>query len=146
MSIGNKIKLLREQNCLSQRDLAFKCNVSQTTIAMYENDKVLYMNKELIKFIAKLFNADYNYILEKDYDTENENYIIGTMLAYLRKQHKMTQTYLSDLVDSSRSTISRIEIGAVDIRKSVHKELKENIIIIFPELENYINDLSKEIA
>ncbi len=62
MSFGKRLKLLREQKNLSQRDLAKILNMAPSTLAMYEVDK-REPDFSTIKKLADFFNVTTDYLL-----------------------------------------------------------------------------------
>lgn len=64
MSFGNKLKKLRQDNNLTQEELAKKINTSRSNIANYENDKNM-PSIEILTLLAEIFNCSLDYLLEK---------------------------------------------------------------------------------
>ncbi len=62
MSLGNKIKLLRDTKNISQKELAEAIGVSDVMISMYEQDKKSPSLPTIIK-LAKYFNVSTDYLL-----------------------------------------------------------------------------------
>ena len=73
--IGNKIKKLREEKRLTQKELAEEMELAQSTIAMLESGKKEGSTKTLKK-LADFFNVTLDYLIsedeEKDKITEYE--------------------------------------------------------------------------
>lgn len=65
MSVGKKIKKIRENKGLTQSELANKCGILYQTIGKYERD-VLNPKIETIKKIAKALEVNYLELLEND--------------------------------------------------------------------------------
>ena len=63
MSVGKKIKKIRENKGLTQSELANKCGILYQTIGKYERD-VLNPKIETIKKIAKALGVDYIELLD----------------------------------------------------------------------------------
>ena len=63
MSIGNKIKKLREEHNMTQGDLAKLLELGNSTISMYENE-VRYPDTFALKKIAEIFNVSTDYLLD----------------------------------------------------------------------------------
>ena len=61
MNYQTRIRELREDNDLSQKVVAEKINVAQTTYSDYETGKVRIPVEALI-MLAKLYNVDLNFI------------------------------------------------------------------------------------
>ena len=78
MSLGNKLKYLREKNNLTQSELAKILNKSRSTIAGYEiNDR--QPDLDTLQKIAEYFNVSTDYLLDRTLLTnpldENITYI-----------------------------------------------------------------------
>lgn len=67
---GKKLKKLREQNNLTQEQLAKKFNLLKSSISMYENE-VRLPNVELIKEFANYFNVSIDYLLDNENPKDN---------------------------------------------------------------------------
>lgn len=67
LTMGQKLKMFREINKLSQVDLGAKLNVSEKTISAWENGE-REINLQNAKLICELFNISYSYFVF------NENY------------------------------------------------------------------------
>lgn len=65
MSLGLKIKQLREENNLTQAELGEKLNISKATISKYEADRVEPSIPTLIS-ISKLFNVSIDFLVGND--------------------------------------------------------------------------------
>ncbi len=63
MSVGDRIKDLREKNNLSQIDLATKINVSKQTLYKYENNIVTNIPSDKIELLAKFLNCSPAYLM-----------------------------------------------------------------------------------
>lgn len=70
MSLGFKIKRLREENNLTQSELGEKLNISKATISKYETDKVEPSIPTLIS-MSKLFNVSIDFLVgnEENFET-----------------------------------------------------------------------------
>ncbi|WP_040192126.1 helix-turn-helix domain-containing protein [Clostridium culturomicium] len=65
--LGDKVKLLRKQNKVTQQELANALNLSRSTIGMIEGNKQGASKDTLIK-IADFFNVTIDYLLSDDKD------------------------------------------------------------------------------
>ena len=72
MSVGDRLKYLRECKGITQDKLAEIVNVKKSTISKYENNKLEISNETLVKF-AKYFNVTTDYILNKANDKQEEH-------------------------------------------------------------------------
>ena len=75
MNIGKRIKLIRKENNMTQKELALKIDVSPPTVTKYENGQ-LEPNLNILVKISQLFNISIDDLLEinisaKDNFTQN---------------------------------------------------------------------------
>lgn len=62
--MGEKIKTLRNQNNMSQDDLAEALNCNREKLSRYENDRIHHPDMFFIYSIAQLFNVSMDYFLD----------------------------------------------------------------------------------
>jgi transcriptional regulator with XRE-family HTH domain len=75
-SVGFKIKKLREQKEISQEDLAFQLDVSQSYLSKIENGAIEKLDFIFMQKVAEFFKVEPQYFLEGDTfvnDVENNN-------------------------------------------------------------------------
>lgn len=60
--IGKRLRQLREENDLLQKELALKLNISQQTISLYESNR-REPDYEMLKRIADFFNVSTDFLL-----------------------------------------------------------------------------------
>lgn len=72
MSFGNILKKIRQDNNLTQEELARKIGTSRSNIANYENDKNM-PSVEILEKISKIFNCSIDYLMGKS-NFENNSY------------------------------------------------------------------------
>lgn len=82
MDFRTRLKELRIEKKLNQRELAEKLMIAPSTISMYENGN-REPNFEILEQLADFFNVDLNYLLGKTdkttkliFETENQNQVI----------------------------------------------------------------------
>ena len=68
---GRKLKSLRENNGLLQKELADKLNISPSTIGMYEQNR-REPDNETLKKIAEYFKVSTDYLLDNEITTIDE--------------------------------------------------------------------------
>lgn len=76
MAIGTKISDLRKKHKFSQPELAFKLDISQTTLSEIESGKTKKIDFLLMDKICKEFEVGFDYFLE-DNPVYNVNKNIG---------------------------------------------------------------------
>lgn len=65
MNFGNRLKIIRQNNSLTQEELAKKINTSRSNIANYENDKNMPSIDILVK-LANIFDCSIDYLIGND--------------------------------------------------------------------------------
>ena len=112
-----KLKELREEKNINQLELSKTLNIDNSVYAKYEKEYEIIPIKHL-NTLCNYFNVSFDYIfgftndlnypnMLKEIDTKKS----GTRLKELRKEHKITQTILSDELNCSYGTIAGYEIG-----------------------------------
>lgn len=71
MTLPDKIIKLRKENGWSQEDLAERLNVSRQAISRWENGTALPDAQNILQ-ISKLFNVTTDYLLNDDYESDND--------------------------------------------------------------------------
>lgn len=72
MSFGKILKNLRQENDLTQEELAKKINTARSNIANYENDKNM-PSIDILEKISKFFDVSIDYLLGKTDKRNNDN-------------------------------------------------------------------------
>ena len=112
----NRIKYFRENNELTQDEIAKMLNTSQSNYSRWENDKELIPLIKLNEF-CNIFKTNMDYVLGI---TKNNNFngikkydnkITGHNLRKLRKDNNITQEQFSFFLNTTQSTISAYENG-----------------------------------
>lgn len=112
----NRIKYFRENNELTQDEIAKMLNTSQSNYSRWENDKELIPLIKLNDF-CNIFKTNMDYVLGI---TKNNNFngikkydnkITGHNLRKLRKDNNITQEQFSFFLNTTQSTISAYENG-----------------------------------
>jgi len=70
----NRIKDLREDNDITQKDLAERLNIAKSTLSGYENGTSEPSFQILFK-IADIFHVSLDYILGRTNDKSNDNFL-----------------------------------------------------------------------
>lgn len=91
MTPGIRIKALREQNKISQTDLANKIGVSPSSVSMWETNRREICQNELIK-LSNLFNVSIDYILGTD------NVLNNIDIAFYNQLGELTQEQKQDVI------------------------------------------------
>ena len=71
MKLSDKIIKLRKANGWSQEDLAERLNVSRQAISRWENGTALPDANNILQ-LSKLFHVTADYLLNEDYDSDND--------------------------------------------------------------------------
>lgn len=70
MTMGERIKYLRESNNMTQDELGLLLGVQKSAIAKYENGKVENIKRSTIKKMADIFGVSACYLMGFDEDEE----------------------------------------------------------------------------
>ena len=119
INLNNNERLIeiREDNNLSQRDLASILNVSKSTYARWETQEQIIPLNRLVDF-CNYFKVSMDYALNLSNENKYKKPIssldrklIGNNIKLIRKKFSLTQQNLADLLNTSHSTISAYEAG-----------------------------------
>ena len=77
MKLPDKIIKLRKAKGLSQEELAEQLNVSRQAISRWENGSALPDAQNVLQ-ISKLFNVTTDYLLNDDYESDNDIPLVQT--------------------------------------------------------------------
>ena len=119
INLNNNERLIeiREDNSLSQRDLASILNVSKSTYARWETQEQIIPLNRLVDF-CNYFKVSMDYALNLSNENKYKKPIssldrklIGNNIKLIRKKFNLTQQNLADLLNTSHSTISAYESG-----------------------------------
>jgi transcriptional regulator with XRE-family HTH domain len=90
MTLGNKIKQLRNERNMTQPDLATELGVTVRTVAYYENDERQPKKSTILK-LCKLFNVTSDYLL-----SENESFLIDAEDKYGFRGKKKAESFINE--------------------------------------------------
>ena len=95
MSFGTNLKKIRQDNNLTQEELAKKINTSRSNIANYENDKNM-PSIDVLEKLSKVFNCSTDYLLGKshirNYDKDEQEF----RFAYHKEMEGLTDEEIAD--------------------------------------------------
>ncbi len=117
MQYGEILKTLRYKYQLTQNDIAAILNISKKTYSHYETQENILPIKH-ISTICNHFNISIDFLLgltkNKTYDTNKNNIDkieAGKRLKEFRKENKLTQTDLANILNTTFSSIAWNEKG-----------------------------------
>lgn len=99
MSVGFKIKKLREEKMISQPELAEILKISQTKLSNIENGKTESIDFILMKKVCDFFDKNLDYFLESNNqynDIENNH---GTVAYSVDKVYNYPENLIEELKD-----------------------------------------------
>lgn len=115
----NRIKAIREDNDLTQTDIARLLGVNRSAYSLWELGINTIPLSHLVDFCNK-FNLSLDYILEissvKNYTLVNKNIdmkILGERLKFIRKKERKTQEDIARFLNTTHSTWSAYENSKV---------------------------------
>lgn len=103
MTFGNILKKIRQENNMTQDELAKKIDTSRSNIANYENGKNM-PSIDILEKIASLFNCTTDYLLGK---TDIRNIEEDFRFAY----HKETEGLSEDEIKEALEFYKKIKYG-----------------------------------
>ena len=72
MTVGERIKKIRQQNAISQTELANACKISKQTLYKYENNIITTMQSYQLESIPDCLSTSPSYIMGwAEYDLSN---------------------------------------------------------------------------
>ena len=117
MNIGSKLKELREGKNITQEELALILNINRVQYNQYENDYFNIPIKYIVN-IADYYNVSIDYLLDVSTNKNAEctysivdNKLAGERLKSFRKEHKLTQQKLANILNTTHSNIGFYEKG-----------------------------------
>lgn len=132
MTIGERIKTLRNQKNLTQKELALKINKSPQVISNWERGYTQTVNYDDLDALASVFDVSVEYLLGKT-DSRKDN--ILELVEQISKQQGMSPEVFEEA--TRRIKVARKQLFQQDIE---HQE-KE---VLAQELKNLAEQLSLE--
>ena len=114
-----KLRNLREDNDLLQKDIAKELNVCQQAYSKWENDEEIIPLKHL-NHLCNYYNVTMDYVLKLSSKNENKDIKqisilnrknIGDKIRMIRKENNLTLRDLAKELNTTSSTISAYETG-----------------------------------
>lgn len=110
---------IREENELTQVQVARVCGVNKSNISKWENNKEIIPMEHLNEY-SNFFNVSFDYLAGftniKSYEVINRDFdlvLIGSRLNKFRKYKGLTLKELASILNTSPSTLSAYENGKV---------------------------------
>ena len=114
---SKKLRDIREEKEIKQLDIMHIINVKNSTYSMYETEKDIIPIKHL-NTLCNYLDISLDYVFEfndvKKYDnfkSEIDKKESGKRLKEFRKEKKLTQNKLADILNTTHSTITDYERG-----------------------------------
>lgn len=115
-TIGDTIKLLREERRISQQALADGLNIKRNTISMWESDKRV-PSDEMKEQICDFFNVDLNFLYGitdcRNSVREHPEGFIDTFLTDHEREHLDIYRFLDDKGQHTVDTVTQMEYERV---------------------------------
>ncbi|MCL6616171.1 MAG: helix-turn-helix transcriptional regulator [Anoxybacillus ayderensis] len=130
MTFGKRLRFLRKRRNLTQKDLADRFNVGESTIGMYERDE-REPSFEFVKQLADFFNVTTDYLLGRTDDPnppESDNEELGTLarINQLIKEYGIEQMGFFDIEKWKQLSEEEIEEIVKHFEWVVHKAREKN--------------------
>ncbi len=119
MIYKDRLKDIRTYDGIKQTELVKVIGISNAAYSEFEREKTIMPLKHLIN-ICNYFNVSLDYIFnfsdEKSYDNIKKDIdykIVGNRLRELRKEKKLTQNDLKNILNTTQSVLSDYERGRI---------------------------------
>jgi transcriptional regulator with XRE-family HTH domain len=125
MSVGFKIKKLREKKKLSQPELAQILDISQAKLSNIENGQTKMVDFLLMNKVCEYFETDFDYFIERHKEVnnnieKNEGSVVGF-------NHGTINLFPENIIEQITQLIEENKQKDVIIN-SLKKEIKQNTI------------------
>lgn len=118
MTLGNKLKQIRNLNNMTQDELAKALNISKGTIGMYEINK-RKPDTDMLKKIADFFNISLDYLLGR---TDNPNYAVISKDELPQELLEVGYDYLVVLKEAKETGLTADELhDLIELAKKMKK-------------------------
>lgn len=151
MSFGANLKKIRQDNNLTQEELAKKINTSRSNIANYENDKNMPSVDILIK-LAGIFHSSVDYLIGTK-TTKNKKEELEKRLYHFNLTEEEYNSAISCFMNDAEK-YEALEIGIqyapisndekIEKERQVLLEISEFVSSFIPD--NFINDSNNQIS
>ncbi|KHF27820.1 HTH-type transcriptional regulator ImmR [Anoxybacillus sp. BCO1] len=131
MTFGKRLRILRKNRNLTQKDLADRFNVGESTIGMYERDE-REPSFEFVKQLADFFNVTTDYLLGRTDDPNppesKDNEELGTLarINQLIKEYGIEQMGFFDIEKWKHLTEDEIREIIQHFEWVAHKAAQKN--------------------
>lgn len=113
--VGDKIKILRKNNKLTQKELSSKIGIAQSTLGMIEKNRTAPGRNTLIK-IADFFNVTIDYLLSDSEEIEN------TKEVKKERDYSLTIKEQADIDDEAKKIIEDLTVSFSKNKDSLNEE------------------------
>lgn len=129
MSFGITLKKLRQDNNLTQEELAKKIDTSRSNIANYENDKNM-PSVDILEKLSKILNCSTDYLLGKS-KVKNIDDLESRKLEELKKQlqtKNISSSQTNELMNYLSNNSNKLTYEFENFLNSLNPEVKDFII------------------
>ena len=150
MTVGQRLKQLREKSGLSQVDLAAKLNVSKQNLYKYENDIITNIPSDKIEEAASILNVSPSYIMgwtkfddrcsgkEADDNDERLSKLAANILKFHGDQKRLIDNY-GQLSDINKKKVVNYSDNLLAIQK-----MEEEQYHLMPDAAHERTDIDTE--
>lgn len=124
-NIGFKIKKLREQNNISQEDMAYQLDISQSYLSKIENGAIEKLDFIFMQKVADFFKVEPQYFLEdqivQNNSDNNHNSAVGNIHSTVTIHNTMSENVIENLIQNQEQITQLIEMQNKLIEKLISK-------------------------
>lgn len=113
---GVRLKKLRKEKSLRQKDLADILGLAQTTIANYEQN-TRFPNEEILKKLSDYFNVSFDYLLGRTnvYQTNESDVLYQEIEKSLTSLSEIYKDYIEYLLEGKKTLATKLIIQSVKL-------------------------------
>ncbi|GEN68944.1 helix-turn-helix domain-containing protein [Chryseobacterium rhizosphaerae] len=128
--IGFKIKKLREQKEISQEDLAYHLNISQSYLSKIENGLIEKIDFLFMQKIADFFKIEPQYFLDdqivQNNTDNNHNSAVGNIYSTVTIHNTISESVLENLIQNQEQLTKQQE--QIAQLMAIQNKLIENLL------------------
>ncbi|KMQ69223.1 hypothetical protein ACM39_03740 [Chryseobacterium sp. FH2] len=108
-SIGFKIKKLREQKDISQENLAYQLDISQSYLSKIENGVIEKLDFLFMQKIADFFKVEPQYFLDDQIIQNNADSSVGNIYSTVTIHSNVSENILKNLLNNQQQITKQQE-------------------------------------
>lgn len=138
-TFGERLRRIRREQFIRQKQLADHLNIAVSTLSQYENDK-RHPNFEILAKIAKYFNVTTDYLLGVD-DKVNDNFSKNICFIDEKLDNKSYEDLIKNMTTNLVKMGENNDTKSLEILHSLYDAINAIGVDYNPELNESIEDM-----